>query len=224
MPTLAIVGAGPGLGLAVARRFGREGYDVALIARNSATLSTLVDQLTSEGVTAGSFVADVTDRVALIAALEAAAARFGRIDVLEFSPYAPADSFSDILATDLEGNVVPQVQGILLGGIASATTVLPAMLEAGAGTLLFTGGIGSLNPLSILPGTNAAQAGLRNYVHNLHQAVADRGVYAAWIAIGMGIGGSFGESAPSVDPDDLAAAYWDLHVTRTQVEHLVVPS
>ncbi len=31
MTTIAIIGAGPGLGVAVARRFGREGFDVALI-------------------------------------------------------------------------------------------------------------------------------------------------------------------------------------------------
>ena len=38
MATLAVVGAGPGLGAAVARRFGREGFAIALIARDQAKL------------------------------------------------------------------------------------------------------------------------------------------------------------------------------------------
>jgi short-subunit dehydrogenase len=50
MPTLAIVGAGPGMGLAIARTFGARGFDVALLARTKDTLVTLVDQLGAEGI------------------------------------------------------------------------------------------------------------------------------------------------------------------------------
>ena len=38
MPVIAIVGVGPGLGLSIARRFGREGYAVALISRTQSRL------------------------------------------------------------------------------------------------------------------------------------------------------------------------------------------
>ena len=43
MPTIAIIGAGPGLGLALAKKFGQNGYNAALIARNPDTLDTLVN-------------------------------------------------------------------------------------------------------------------------------------------------------------------------------------
>ena len=49
MPSIAILGAGPKLGLAIARTFGSHGYDVALIARNRAKLDALVEQLSSDG-------------------------------------------------------------------------------------------------------------------------------------------------------------------------------
>ncbi|MFD0478345.1 SDR family NAD(P)-dependent oxidoreductase [Nonomuraea thailandensis] len=62
MPTIAIVGAGPGLGLAIARTFGSRGFDVALIARTKDKLETLVAQLGKEGITAEAFPADVLDR------------------------------------------------------------------------------------------------------------------------------------------------------------------
>ena len=73
MPTIAIVGAGPGTGLAIARN----GFDVALIARTQEKLQALADRLGAEGVTAEAFTADVMDRPSLTAALDAAKERFG---------------------------------------------------------------------------------------------------------------------------------------------------
>jgi diketogulonate reductase-like aldo/keto reductase len=86
MPTIAIVGAGPGLGLAIAPLFGKNGYDVALIARNKDKLDGLVNDLAAENITAAAFTADVRDRPALTQALHDAAERFGGVDVLEYSP------------------------------------------------------------------------------------------------------------------------------------------
>jgi NAD(P)-dependent dehydrogenase (short-subunit alcohol dehydrogenase family) len=84
--TFPIVGAGPGMGLAIARTFGTRGFDVALIARNRAKLDDLVAQLGADGISAAAFPADVLDRDALTQALKDAAAHFDGIDVLEYSP------------------------------------------------------------------------------------------------------------------------------------------
>jgi NADP-dependent 3-hydroxy acid dehydrogenase YdfG len=86
MSTIAIVGAGPGLGIAIARTFGSHGYDVALISRNREKLDGLISALESDGIKAAAFTADVRDRRALTQALRDAAAHFGGIDVLEYSP------------------------------------------------------------------------------------------------------------------------------------------
>lgn len=75
--TLAIIGGGPGLGLALARRFGAEGHAVALISRSRKKLDTLVAEL--PGVTTRGFGANVQDPKALAAALEQAAAELGPI-------------------------------------------------------------------------------------------------------------------------------------------------
>ncbi|CAM5439147.1 SDR family NAD(P)-dependent oxidoreductase [Streptomyces coeruleorubidus] len=61
MPSIAIVGAGPRLGLAVARTFGSHGFDVALISRSRDKLHDLVGELTTEEITAAAFPADVLD-------------------------------------------------------------------------------------------------------------------------------------------------------------------
>ncbi|MFG2044782.1 SDR family NAD(P)-dependent oxidoreductase [Dactylosporangium sp. NPDC048998] len=220
MPTIAIVGAGPGLGRSIATLFGSHGFQVALISRNPGKLDGLVAELTAAGITTAGFPADVSDHPALTAALQQAAARFGGIDVLEFSPYAGLTRVSpDQVGID---TLRPEIEQLLYGGVTAARAVLPAMLEAGAGILLFTTGGGAINPYPMLATTNAAQAALRNWVHNLHQTLAERGVYAATVAINVFIGATPpAPGIPHADPDHIAHTYWDLHNQRDRPEHVI---
>ncbi|GAA4672161.1 SDR family NAD(P)-dependent oxidoreductase [Streptomyces youssoufiensis] len=221
MPTLAIVGAGPGMGLAVARTFGSRGFDVALIARTREKLDTLVAQLGQEDITAAAFPADILDRVSLVDALEAAEARFGGIDVLEYSP-APHSSVPGLtLATPSEvtvDNLQPMIEYGFYGAVAAARVALPAMRAAGAGTLLFTTGGGSVDPVPMFGNANAAQAALRNWVVNLNKELAGSGVHAAHVAINVWIGGGGPEGGPTATPEQIAPLYWDLHEHRDRSE------
>src|SRR5205807_59418 len=79
--TIAVIGAGAGLGQAVARRFGREGFGVALVARTAARVGALADELCGEGIDAAAFPCDVADRPALAGTIDAITERFGQIDV-----------------------------------------------------------------------------------------------------------------------------------------------
>jgi NADP-dependent 3-hydroxy acid dehydrogenase YdfG len=83
--TLAIVGAGAGLGLAIAKLFGRNGFRVALIARNKAKLDILTAQLAALGIEAAGFAADLLDRPSLVEAFAQVTERYGAIDVLEIA-------------------------------------------------------------------------------------------------------------------------------------------
>ncbi|WP_234319613.1 hypothetical protein [Streptomyces sp. KE1] len=62
MPTLPLVGAGPGLGLSLAKVFGGHGYEVALISRSKDKLDALVAELAGTGVTAEGFAAESPTR------------------------------------------------------------------------------------------------------------------------------------------------------------------
>ncbi|MEV0590569.1 hypothetical protein [Nonomuraea cavernae] len=68
---------------------------------------------------------------------------------------------------------------------------------------------------------NIAQAGLRDWVHNLHNTLGERGVHAATVAINLMIAEQAPEGYPHRAPDDIAQAYWDLHTRRDQAEHVV---
>ena len=221
MPTIAIIGAGPGMGLAIARTFGSRGFDVALIARTKEKLDTLVDQLGQDGIKAAAFPADILDRTALTDALDAAKARFGGIDVLEYSPapHSPVPGFTMAAPSEVTvENLQLQVEYSFYGAVAAAKAVLPAMREAGAGTLLFTTGGGSMDPVPMLGNVNAAQAALRNWVLNLNKELTGSGVYAAHVAINVWIGGGGPEGSPTATPEQIAPLYWDLHEHRDRPE------
>jgi NADP-dependent 3-hydroxy acid dehydrogenase YdfG len=222
MPTIAIVGAGPGMGLAIARTFGSRGFAVALIARDRAKLDGLVDELTAEGNTAATFPADVRDHAALTQALEEAATRFGTIDVLEYSPVGTAAT--TVLTAPSQtspSDVQDQIDFQLYGAIAATQAVLPAMRQAGSGTLLYTTGAGSLDPVPVVANVNAAAAALRNWVVNLHKELADSGIQAAHIAIDVSLGAvAVVPGFPTAMPEEVAPAYWELHTNRDQAERV----
>jgi len=215
MPTIAIVGAGPGLGLAIARVFGSNGYDVALMSRNPDNLGGLVNQLASEGILAAPFPADVLDRPALTRALDNAATHFGGIDVLEFSPVGTAEATKLVEPTALTPeDIQHEIEFQLYAAITATRAVLPNMIDAGSGTLLFTTGAGSVDPVPMVGNVNAAAAALRNWTINLHKALADTGVYAAHIAIDVSIDKSLIPGFPTAPASEIAAAYWELHQKR----------
>jgi NAD(P)-dependent dehydrogenase (short-subunit alcohol dehydrogenase family) len=218
MPAIAVVGAGPGLGLSIAKRFGREGFAVGLISRTQKNLDPLTAELDAAGIMAAGFAADVTT-TALGEALEQISERFGPIDVLSFSPSAPDNAdLRPVAITEVTlAAVRPQLEFYLGGGISAAQQVLPAMIERGAGTILFTTGGSSANP-GMMPafGNIAIGAGaLRTYALSLHAAVAEKGVYVAHLPLSVWIG----RGGPETQPDTIAEHYWKVHIERKGAEH-----
>jgi short-subunit dehydrogenase len=167
---IAIVGAGPGMGLAITRTFRSRGFDVALISRNRAKLDDLVGTLQDDGVNA--------------------AAHFGGIDVLEYSPVGGFGSTTLTVPTETDpSHVQHEMEFQLYGAITATQAVLPAMRQAGAGTLLYTTGAGSIDPVPQVDNVNAAAA-LLNWVINLHKELDGTGIQAAHVGIDVAIGSS----------------------------------
>src|SRR4029079_12082764 len=100
--SLVIVGAGPNLGAAVARRFGREGMAVGLIARDRARLDALAAELAATGLAVDVAAADIRDPAALAAAIGELAERLGPVEVLEYSPLPAGEIMTPILETTVE--------------------------------------------------------------------------------------------------------------------------
>jgi NAD(P)-dependent dehydrogenase (short-subunit alcohol dehydrogenase family) len=226
MPAIALVAAGPRLGLSLGTIFGGHGFDVALIARSPERLGELTEKLSAEGITAVGFPADVTDRSALAAALDSAAGRFGGIEVLHYSSPGAGTTESLRGTGPLDvgvDNLGPQIESICYGAITATRTVLPAMLAAGRGTLLYTTGGSSVTPAPVFVSAGMAGAALRKWALTLNRALADKGIYVGYVAIGTWIAGTPGapEGTQPKEPDDIARLYWDLHTGRMPAEHLI---
>ncbi|WP_225849994.1 SDR family oxidoreductase [Streptomyces sp. HPF1205] len=230
MRTIAVYGAGPALGMAVARRFGREGFRVALVARDRERLDGMVRDLAGEGVEAGAFRADLADPAAALRVTGEIEDRFGAIDVLEHSPVGPGVATRPL---DLDAAAMdPLLDLYLRGPLALVRRVLPGMRERGGGGLLFAMGASAAYPSPRWAGAGVALSGLRNYVHTLHAELDGSGVYAGALLIGALIEGSRahressgrgGAAWPVVTGADLADRLWDMYAARDRVEDVVVP-
>ena len=85
MRTAVIVGVGPGLGFSLAKRFGKENFKIALVARREDELAKYAADLSALGVEAAGFPADVADERQLQEAFNAVKQRFGFIDLLIYN-------------------------------------------------------------------------------------------------------------------------------------------
>ncbi|MDR1948703.1 MAG: SDR family oxidoreductase [Spirochaetaceae bacterium] len=137
MKTLAIIGAGKGLGLSLAKRFGKEGFQIALVARNAVKLQEMVTALNSIGIEASYFTADIYSKEQIEQAISAIKNKYGQIDVVEVSPvpgnYPPAS----VLELTIE-NARDAFEGFAASSINIVNAVLPDMLKKQEGALLFT--------------------------------------------------------------------------------------
>jgi short-subunit dehydrogenase len=210
--SIVIIGAGPNLGAAVARRFGREGMAVGLIARDRAKLDAMAEELRGEGITADVVAADIRDADALTQAIGALAERLGPVEVLEYSPLPAKEFMKPILETTVEDLRGP-LEFSVLGAVAAARAVVGPMLDAGRGTILFTTGGAAVRPYPRVTGVGISFAGEVAYARMLHDELRDRGVHVGHTAIA-------GRIAPGADfePDEVAELLWRHHTERAEFQ------
>ncbi|WP_353807839.1 SDR family NAD(P)-dependent oxidoreductase [Agromyces sp. SYSU T00194] len=218
MPTIAIVGAGPGLGAAVARRFGREGFQVALISRDQAKLDALAAELGDAGVTARGYAADVREPDQLTAALARAADELGPVSALQYSPLPSRSYLEPVL--DLTPELALEALSFsALGLIAAARAVLPAMREAGDGTIILINGGTSVKARPGFSGTSVAFPAESAYGEMLHDALADEGVRVVQLVIP----GAIPKLRLPNGIDDVADRIWELHATPGEFRTMLIP-
>jgi NAD(P)-dependent dehydrogenase (short-subunit alcohol dehydrogenase family) len=138
---ILVTGASSGIGRATARLLAERGAKVFLVARRPEALQKAVDEIRAKGGVADGYAADVADRTALNAAIDAAEAAFGPLYGVFANAglgggFAPIGQYDDAhFEAILRTNVVSPFWML--------KRVLPGMLERGRGAVLFTGSLAS---------------------------------------------------------------------------------
>ncbi len=203
-PVCAIVGVGPGIGLAVAKKFAAENFSLALIARNA----DRVKQMAADAnvADAKAYGADARDRASLQSALTTASDDLGPIEVLVYNAAALTVATPTALAPEaLEDDMAVSV----VGALTALRSVVPTMLSRGVGTVLFTGGGLALYPSSAVTSLSIGKAAIRSLAFCLAEELADDPIRVGMVSV-------FGTVEPGTpfDPTKIAAAFWEVHTDK----------
>jgi short-subunit dehydrogenase len=226
--SIAVFGAGPGLGQAVARRYAREGYDIILVARRRDHLERLAKDLASGGATVRVISADLSDTAAVPALAEQVRTQVGHLDALY---YAPTPDGGFVPAADLTAERARDYMPLIFYTMLDLVEqFLPGMLERGDGAILTAQGASTLRGLPNMSGPGPAQAAQRNYLQSLDAELSGQGIYVGMLYIGaviedsafhtwtMTTDGGARTWGPTVSPDHLADLLWNMHTTKGPAE------
>jgi short-subunit dehydrogenase len=199
---LLLVGAGPGLGMSVARRFANGGYRVTLVARSTDGLSNLADSLADTGAQIDTIAADASDPEGLGA----------RMAELYNQPGAPGlIIYNAVMGTPdkLLSSSVEHLQTAYAVDVISAIVVTqvasPAMRAAGSGTIIVTGGGFADHPIPALASVSLGKAALRSAATMLGADLEPDGIRVATLTIaGQIVAGT------AFDPENIAKRYWEV--------------
>jgi NAD(P)-dependent dehydrogenase (short-subunit alcohol dehydrogenase family) len=202
-PVIVVLGAGPGVGAAVARRFGQAGYDLALLSRSQEQVGELGQQLQAEGFTTGWTATDLTDSAALTAAIQRFAEHANGLQHVHFNPSVtrmkdPLALTPDELLADV--NV----------GAASLLTAVQAArpyLQPGA-RITATGSRAADIPWAQAASLGVQKASLRNLVQAIDATLAPDGIRA----MSLTVTGVLAADSP-FDPAHVANALYEASQT-----------
>jgi short-subunit dehydrogenase len=199
---LLLVGAGPGLGSAVARRFAEGGYRVTLVARSTDGLGKLADSLADTGADIDTISADASDPEGLGVQMSALYRGHGAPGVILYNAVMGAP---DQLLTSSVAHLQAAYAVDVIGAIVVAQIAAPAMRAASLGTILFTGGGFADHPISALATVSLGKAALRSAATMLKADLEPDGIRVASLTIA----GQIVAGTP-FDPERIAERYWEI--------------
>jgi NAD(P)-dependent dehydrogenase (short-subunit alcohol dehydrogenase family) len=210
-----IVGAGPGLGMALARRFARGGLAVALVARSEKKLTSAVQEIEAAGGEALAVAADATDPDAIDQAFARVRNTLGPICVLIYNAgtFEPG-GIAEIAPEDFERCW----RSNCLGGFLAGRQALRDMTQAEQGSIIFTGASASLRGSAGFANLAVGKFGLRALAQSMAREFGPKGVHVAHVIIDGQIDTPAirqrqpqREAETKLAPEAIAETYWQLH-------------
>lgn len=175
-PVCVVIGIGPGNGAAIAHRFSREGYAVALLSRST----DFSEKLAQEIGNARAYACDASQPDAVRAALAQVERDLGTPEVLVYNAGSGTwGSVEEVTEADLEGAWRLNV----LGAFAAARALIPAMKKRGSGSLIFIGATASRRGGAAAAAFAQAKSAQRTLAESMARHLWPAGIHVALIVI-----------------------------------------
>jgi NAD(P)-dependent dehydrogenase (short-subunit alcohol dehydrogenase family) len=200
--TLAIIGAGPGLGSALARRFAREGWSVALVALRQDAIDAGLAELEEFGVNTCGAQADVADRDRVDGAFGSIIDDLGVPDVVVYN--ASIYQAEAVLELSLEALLLA-LNIHVVGALNTAQSAMAAMQGADHGVLVFTVNSLARSPEAMSAALSIGKGAQLNLALSLERELAGTPIHVGVVTISGPI-----KAGTAYDPDRLADVYWEL--------------
>ena len=210
-PVAVIVGVGAGLGAALARRFA-EGYRVALIARKREFLEELAAEIKGRGGDALAVPANVADEGEIDTAFASIRRDLGPVEVLLYN--AAMRPFGRLMET--KPSTFENTWRVnAFGAFLCSQHIVPAMLEAGHGAIIFTGATAGVKPFATSAAFGPAKFAMRGLAQVMARDLGSKGIHVAYVNIDGPIDMPFiRQLRPDAKEEDLlkpaaiAETYW----------------
>lgn len=211
---IAIAGMGGGISYAVALRFGRAGYQVAMIARNEEKLKVFKDMLFKDGIPSEYYVADVSVQSQLTKAFRKLKEELGDPEVLHYNAAKIKDKH--ILRESI-ASIASDIKTNVGGALHSVKQVVRAMKKSKKGTILFTGGGLALDPHPNYGSLSIGKAAILNLAKQLGSELS-----YAHIKVGtVVVKGYVQAKDPKYNPTMIAEEFWKIHQEESKAFQLV---
>lgn len=225
--TMMIVGFGPGTATAVAEKFGKNGFSVAVVGRNEDRLAAGAAALKAQGIDAYAVPADAADPASIRDAVRTVRSQAGPITVLHWNAYGGTE-LGDLLTAD-PGSLHKVFDVAVFGLLAALDEALPDLKRNGDGALLVSNGaLGVVSPETDgaavtfhMMGLALSSAAKHKLVGLLAQRLKNDGVYVGEVTVYRTIKGTPSTDSDSVDPSVIADKHWELYQSRDQTRAVV---
>ncbi len=175
-PVCLITGVGDGTGAALARRFSRGGYQVAMLARNRDRHEALQLEIDD----ARAYECDISDLTALSEVVDRVRAEMGQPNVLVHNAVsATFKTFLEADSQELENNFRVNTTSLY----QLARELAPAMIESGQGTIMVTGNTAALRGIPTYAAFAPTKAAQRILAQSLARELGPQGIHVAYITI-----------------------------------------
>ncbi|MBK1668983.1 short-chain dehydrogenase [Rhodovibrio sodomensis] len=212
MTVAVVVGAGPGLGSALCRRFAEGGMTVVAARRSRGELEPLAREIGGRA-----YECDVADADSVTALFEAVDRNLGPPDLVVFN----AGAFRPSRVLEIDPGEFERCWRVgCLGGLNVGQAALKRMVPAGRGTLILTGATAALRGGKGFANLAVPKFGLRALAQSMAREVGPQGVHVAHTIIDGQIqnearGANYSEAERGEDallkPEGIAETYWQLH-------------